>query len=315
MPFLISALLAELINPVVTVLSIKTNVSRSIVVTSIIVVFCIFLGIIMSVIITKVIFEINDLSSKLLLFDKSITQIITDVTEKKSGIFSIPQIIDFIISNQEKIYTSIQSMIRFLMNIAKSIPNISVTTLIVLISTFFIVRDRNQIIRFLKSFVPKRWNSKIIHIQSELLHGFLGYIKAQILLMIITFFVSTLFFSMFKVKYAWLLGIACGILDIIPMIGPSFMIFPWSVLMYITGNIPLALKLIIALCLISIVREICSANIVGKTLSLHPLSVIMAVYIGLKLLGPVGFILGPFVLILIRALYNIFIEPTVNKYN
>ena len=65
----------------------------------------------------------------------------------------------------------------------------------------------------------------------------------------------------------------------------------------------------------SVVREMCSAKVVGSKLRLHPLAAIMAVYVGLRTMGPFGFLIGPLLLILLRSLYNIFLAPIVNKYN
>ena len=316
-PFVIAAILAELINPLVTALNRKFKMSRSFAVITVLVIVCVILGIVVSVMVTEVVVEIDELSSNLSAVDKSITQVLTELVNKCVEVFNnLPTAItDIIMSNQSKFYVFVQDIVNFLMGIVRSLPQASVVTVISIISTFFIARDRDQIIKFVNSFIPKSWKPKVAKVQRELSEGFVGYIKAQVILMSITSVMAVVVFSILNVKYAWLLGMACGILDIIPLVGPSLMILPWAGYMCIIGNVPFAIKLVIGLFVMSVVREMCSAKVVGSKLRLHPLAAIMAVYVGLRTMGPFGFLIGPLLLILLRSLYNIFLAPIVNKYN
>jgi predicted PurR-regulated permease PerM len=62
------------------------------------------------------------------------------------------------------------------------------------------------------------------------------------------------------------------------------------------------LGLVAVFAALTVFRGVAEARLVGRYLGLHPLAVLAAVYIGMRVLGPGGLLLGPLLLVLLRAL-------------
>jgi predicted PurR-regulated permease PerM len=50
-----------------------------------------------------------------------------------------------------------------------------------------------------------------------------------------------------------------------------------------------------------VVRAVMEAKVVAVNLGLHPLAVLMAMYIGLKTIGVLGLVLGPIMVVAVQA--------------
>ena len=85
-------------------------------------------------------------------------------------------------------------------------------------------------------------------------------------------------------------------MDIIPILGPGTLIVPWAAWSLITGDFISGVGLIIIYATTTISRNILEPKIVGDRVGLHPLATLAAIFIGMRMFGLVGLILGPIVL-------------------
>src|SRR5690606_32935330 len=113
-------------------------------------------------------------------------------------------------------------------------------------------------------------------------------------------------------EYSLVLGIFKAILDALPIIGSGMILIPWSIIMLINGNIFAAAILITVYLLCQIIREIVEPKLIGNRIGIRPLYTLMSMYVGLKLFGIAGFILGPVGLIIIIAIIKSLNEKKEN---
>lgn len=102
--------------------------------------------------------------------------------------------------------------------------------------------------------------------------------------------------------YSILGGIAIGLLDALPILGAGTVLIPWGIILlfqkkWLAGGVLLALY---AACYF--LRELTEARLMGRKMGLSSLETMVSMYVGLKLFGFLGFILGPFGLLMIRDL-------------
>ena len=142
-----------------------------------------------------------------------------------------------------------------------------------------------------------------------MLAAFVGFLRARFVLLSITAVMTILGLSAMRVSYAWLLGLACGALDILPLVGPSALFLPWALYHILVGNIGFALGLVSVLALSSAVRQVAEARVMGRNLDLHPLVALISVYVGVQLFGVKGFIAGPLAVIFFKAILHSIILP------
>lgn len=67
--------------------------------------------------------------------------------------------------------------------------------------------------------------------------------------------------------------------------------------MYVTGDTIMGIKLTILAAILLAVRRTVEPKMMGQHMGLSPLATLIAMFLGLKLLGILGFILGPLLVI------------------
>lgn len=162
------------------------------------------------------------------------------------------------------------------------IPGFIVKIVVTVISTFFIAIDYDRIIGFLKKHIPAGKEDMLRRSKEHIRNTVFIYIKSYSLLFLLTFIELSIGFFILKIPYAGWLGLAIAIFDILPVLG--------------IGGI-LVLYLII-----TAIRNIVEPKLVGKQIGLHPLATLMAMFLGLKLIGIAGMVLFPVALTIVLGL-------------
>ncbi len=63
----------------------------------------------------------------------------------------------------------------------------------------------------------------------------------------------------------------------------------------------MAIGLTLLYAFILVVRQVLEPKLVADNLGIHPLATLIAIYVGYKLFGIIGLILGPFILVIGKA--------------
>ncbi len=132
-----------------------------------------------------------------------------------------------------------------------------------------------------------------------------AYIKSQIVIMVLITMVCVagLYFS--GNEYALLAGCGIGICDAMPFLGTGTVFVPWAILEMLQGRYMLAAIYTIIYTICSLMREILEPKLLGNKLGMHPLAVVVSMYVGLEVYGLWGFALGPLTYILIKEIYYV----------
>ena len=73
---------------------------------------------------------------------------------------------------------------------------------------------------------------------------------------------------------------------------------PWAILCAINGDLNLGIAIIILLVIMSVIRQLLEPKLVSKNIGIHPIFTLIAMYTGFKVIGVMGLLIGPIVLIL-----------------
>ena len=95
-----------------------------------------------------------------------------------------------------------------------------------------------------------------------------------------------------------------ALLDLLPVIGVGTVLIPWGIFALATGNKILGIGLILLFVANTVIRQFAEPRIVGKSLNLHPLITLMAIYIGYALFGFIGVFILPVIAVSISAMLN-----------
>ena len=79
------------------------------------------------------------------------------------------------------------------------------------------------------------------------------------------------------------------------------------------GSRPFWFAIIILLIIMSVVRQILEPKLVSKNIGVHPIFTLLAMYTGFKVIGILGLLIGPIVLIIFKNIFANLIDRGVFK--
>ncbi len=129
-----------------------------------------------------------------------------------------------------------------------------------------------------------------------------GYILSYLTLIGITFFETLIVFFIFNIKYSIMFSIIAAIADFLPILGIGSIYVPLALIhILVYKNYVVGIGLLISYVAVSIIRQILEPKLLSSSLGLHPVSVLAAIFIGLKANG----ISGMFFCLFFVIFYNI----------
>lgn len=184
-----------------------------------------------------------------------------------------------------------------------SIPYILMLVLFTLLSTYFFTKDMTSSKNKLLNIISSHKANKMSYVFSETKRMLGNYLLSYLLIIGVTFLETLIVFLVFKVKYAVILSTVCAVADIMPILGIGTIYIPLAIIyFFFLNNYIAAFGIIVSYILISIIRQIIEPKIVSSSLGIHPVSVLAALFIGLKANGLSGIIFCIFLVVF----YNIF---------
>ena len=177
-------------------------------------------------------------------------------------------------------------------HVAKSIPNLLVNMVIIILSSYLFLADRESIMRWLKEHLPAFVFRYIEYMKRDAKGLIGGYFLAQFRIMCVVALILAAGFLVLGVRYGVLLAFLTAILDFRPIFGTGTVLFPWAVVKLFAGEYAYATGLILLYILTQVVRQIIQPKIVGESMGLPPLMTLFLLYLGFKLRGLTGMILA-----------------------
>lgn len=295
-PFFIGLVIALIINPVSQKLKEKLNINKGI--STLILSFLgvsIAIGIATGLVISgtrQLMIFLNHIDNN---YDDINNMIINLISQASQYLESFKEISSINIEEMISKYNSeiidvLKGLLGNIINFAGSIPYIVVLIITLFISTYFIAKDIDKIEEGFYSIFTNSTRIKVKNIKKEISISILGYIKAYVILMGMTFMVIWGSFSFFGVRYGFILGIIGGLLDLIPFLGIVVIFVPIIVYNLIIENYFVAISISIVFFVLSLVRQILEPKLVSTHIGLNPLSTVIAIFIGLQVNGIIGII-------------------------
>lgn len=186
-------------------------------------------------------------------------------------------------------------------NLLTGIPSFLVSFIVFLIALFLFMLDLLR----LKDLLFKRFKDttaeKVRFMAARLNKVILGFLKAQFLVSCIIFVVSLVALYFITPEYALIMSLVIWVVDFIPILGSIIVLTPWFIYQFIAGNVILGTQLAILALVLLIIRRTVEPKVMGTQIGLSPLATLIAMFIGLKLIGILGFFVGPLLVILFTS--------------
>ena len=190
---------------------------------------------------------------------------------------------------------------------------------------FYLLYEGEKLPRFILRLFPPRMRNEIGQVMREMDKQVSSYIQGQIMVSICIGIMMTIGFLIIDLDYAFLLGFLAMITSVVPYLGPAIAITPAVVIAIVTSPFML-IKLIIVWTIVQLVEgKFITPKIMGRSLSIHPITIIFALLTAGSLFGVPGVILGIPGYALFKVLvthlfkfmkrrYNKFEHESENKY-
>lgn len=310
-PFIIAFMLASLMEPVIKIMVNRLRLPRSLASFISLIIILTLLGYIIFLVVSNSIMQLKAVVTILPQYlTDAYRNIINLISHGNNFLITLPpevtENIGGIVSSLFQYLTNLintfaKSLSGVLISTAVSLPGALVFFLVTILSTYFLSSSRHDIVAYLRNTLPSNWYDKIFVIKNVLFTSAFKLIKAYLLIMSITFTELLIGFSIIQLKYAFILAVIIAIIDILPVLGTGGVLIPWALYNFLTNNTRMGLYLIIIYLIILIIRQIIEPKIIGHQIGTHPLVTLMAMYLGLKLIGAAGLILGPITVLLLKT--------------
>ena len=139
------------------------------------------------------------------------------------------------------------------------------------------------------------------------------YIKAHLIMILMTFLMVYIGLVIIGYKYAALLAAIISVLDFLPAIGLGTVFIPWAIVLFVLGNSASAIKLLILYGVCERVNQVFRPRIIGSQLGIHPLATLIGLYVGFKFFGILGMFLSPLAVILVKLALEYFMGSKTQK--
>lgn len=199
------------------------------------------------------------------------------------------------------VYAS-QQALKFAQGIAFNIPKYIIGAVFCIVATVFMSLDFPAIKYFILEQFSYNQQRIILESKRYVVETFGRIITSYALIMFITMTELYVGFTIIGVADAMVLSILIAMFDILPALGTGGIMLPWILIEILDQDYTFALQLFVIYVTITIVRNFLEPKIVGDSIGLHPVIMLMSIFLGVSIFGAIGVLIMPFTLIVIKKL-------------
>jgi predicted PurR-regulated permease PerM len=180
--------------------------------------------------------------------------------------------------------------------------------LVVFFSFFFVLRDKEELILYIQSFLPfpKEVEKRLFKSSKDLT---ISILYGQIVIGIVQGITVGIGFFIFGVPNAVLITIIAMVAGMFPIVGTTIIWVPVAIYLFIAGNTVNALGVILFGLIASVIEALFKPIFISRRAKMNSSLVLFGMVGGLLFFGLLGIILGP----LILAYLFIVVEAYRNK--
>ncbi|MGW9967864.1 putative PurR-regulated permease PerM [Staphylococcus cohnii] len=317
-PIIVSIILYYLFNPLVNLME-RYNISR---LWGVIILFLVIIGVIalaINLLIPVIGAQFKSFGNNFPYYVDKVNKFIDSVTKYSLISNFYGQIQDQLDSLAKKLpsmvsdyFNSFGSKVK---NFAEALVNVGVVIATTPFVLFFMLKDGHRFKEFSTNLMPPKFRKDFHDLLDKMSLQVGSYIQGQI---IVSFCIGILLFigySIIGLDYSLILASIAAVTSVVPYIGPTIAISPAIIIALITSPIML-LKLVVVWTAVQFIEgHFISPNIMGKTLKIHPLTIIFILLSAGNLLGVVGVILGIPAYAILKVLVSHLFTMYKRRYN
>lgn len=187
---------------------------------------------------------------------------------------------------------------------AKGIPSILISTIMTVISSYFFIAEREEVLVWAKKAAPDPIVRRMTMVMDNLKYAVGGYFKAQLKIMAVVFLILVIGFLILGVHFGFVFALLISFLDFLPFFGTGTALIPWAVYKFMVGDYKMVIGLVVLYGVTQLVRQLIQPKLVGDSIGLNPLLTLVLLYVGYKVGGVFGMIFAVPIGLIVINLYK-----------
>ena len=180
---------------------------------------------------------------------------------------------------------------------------------------FFLLKDASKFNNFVISLLPKKLEKPVAETIDEIDDKVGSYIQGQMLVSLCIGVMLFIGYNVIGLHYGFSLATIAAFLSIVPYLGPVIAITP-AMLVAASTSWVMVVKMLVVWGVVQFLEgNIISPNIMGRSMNMHPLTVIFVILIGVNISGVVGAILGIPVYSILKVLISKLLISLKERYD
>jgi predicted PurR-regulated permease PerM len=187
------------------------------------------------------------------------------------------------------------AMVNFLGHVrafGESLFRVVVTFLLAMVLSFYILVDLPKIRAALINALPPERREEVLDLGKRVSGAMAAFFRGQLLVALFVGSASALGLALVRLPFAVLVGMIAGIFNLVPLIGPFIGAVPAVFIGLLSGDPNKAWQSVLVLLVVQqIDNHVISPNVMGRTVRLHPITVMLALLAGGTLAGIGGMLI------------------------
>ncbi len=316
-PILIAGFLYYLLNPLVRLLT-RLGMKRIMAIALIFLLLIVMIVLMVMSIIPNLVQQIASLAANIPSFIVEIQDWLTEISNQATHFPLFQQLdVDQYINNLDVSAGTILQ--RFLSGVTTSLSSVIgtvATTAILLVTVpfilFYMLKDGEKLVPNIERVFPVKQQENIKDLLGQMNKTLSDYISGQAIECLFVGTFTFLGYLLIGVDYAFLFGVIAGLTNLIPYLGPYLGLAPALIYSFFDSPVKALLCIVIVVIVQQIDGNVIYPNVIGKSLNIHPLTIILILLVAGNLAGVLGVFLGVPVYAIVRTLV-VFIVKIVRE--
>lgn len=241
--------------------------------------------------ITSLVASLDYLPGQIGAFSEKVNAWLSSLEDYEPSPYAKPIVDNLVLRAQDVFAALFERALAFVTSLSQLATHI-VNIIITPIFTFYLLRDMPKIKRWVRERVPRRFLDEAVETYQEIDRVLAGFIRGQFIVSTTEATFIGVGLTAIGVEYALLLGIFAGFANMVPYVGTYIGGIPALVVILLGPDV--GRRLVLALILYVVVNlfdgYVLAPRIVGRRVGLHPVVTMIAMLVGAKFFGVVGFL-------------------------
>ncbi|TET37800.1 MAG: AI-2E family transporter [Planctomycetota bacterium] len=203
----------------------------------------------------------------------------------------------------------------YVISFISSLFNIITILLLIPIYTFFLMLEMDNITAGIKRYIPAAYKERILDIMGRINEAVSGFFRGRLIICIIIGAVTWLGLFICGVRFSGLIAVATGVSILVPLLWIPLGLGPALLLAYMDTGITWPFFCVfIIFGAIQVLEAILQPLIIGKYAGLHPITLILSMFLFGYVFGTFGVLLAVPLMCIVKILFREFIVPVLKQY-